>query len=323
LRKIKTGVIGTGHMGHYHVNVYAEQLINSAELVGIADIDKEKVETLAEKYEISSYLDYNKLIKKVEAVSIAVPTAIHYRVAKDCLEAGVHVLLEKPFTSTLKQAEELFRIAKRKGLVLHVGHVERFNGAVQELKKIIKDPLLIESRRIGPFVSRVKDDGVVMDLMIHDIDIILNLVDSELVNLNTIGRSVNTDKEDIATVQMFFKNGCIATITASRATEHKLRTLAITQRDAYIFLDYADQDIHIHRRADSGYFVSREEIRYKQESFIERLFVYKDNPLKLQIKHFLDCIENKGKRVPNENDDLRSLDIALKIIKSLKSNKMI
>jgi len=322
LKKIKTGVIGTGHMGHYHVNVYAEQLIN-ADLVGIADIDKEKVESLAEKYGIKSYVDYRKLLDKVEAISIAVPTALHYKVARDCLEAGVHVLLEKPFTSTIKQAKELFRIAKRKNLVLHVGHVERFNGAVQELKKIIKDPLLIESRRIGPFVSRVKDDGVVMDLMIHDIDIILNLVNSKLKDFSAFGRTVYSDKDDIASVQMFFENGCIATITASRASEHKLRTLAITQRDAYIFLDYTDQDIHIHRRADSGYFVSREEIRYKQESFIERLFVYKDNPLKLQIKHFLDCIENKDKRIWREEYELRSLDIALKIIKSLKNNSMI
>ncbi|OGL41874.1 MAG: oxidoreductase [Candidatus Schekmanbacteria bacterium RIFCSPHIGHO2_02_FULL_38_11] len=309
-------------MGHYHVNVYAEQLIN-AELIGIADVDKEKVEALAERYGIRAYIDYKELLNEVEAVSIAVPTALHYKAAKDCLEAGVHVLVEKPFTTTLGEAEELFDIAKRKNLVIRVGHVERFNGAVQELKKIIKDPLLIESRRIGPFISRVKDDSVIMDLMIHDIDIILNLVDSDILNYSALGRSVYSEKEDIATVQMLFENGCIATITASRASEHKLRTLAITQRDAYIFLDYTDQDIHIHRRADSGYFVSREEIRYKQESFIERLFVYKDNPLKLQIKHFLDCIENEDKRNLKEKDETRSLDIALKIINSLKGNKKV
>ena len=271
-------------------------------------------------YGIRAYVDYKELLNKVEAVSIAVPTALHYNVAKDCLEAGVHVLVEKPFTVTIDEAEELFRIAKKKNLVIRVGHVERFNGAVQELKKIIKDPLLIESRRIGPFISRVKDDSVVMDLMIHDIDIILNLVDSDILNYSAFGSSVYSEKEDIATVQMLFKNGCIATITASRASEHKLRTLAITQRDAYIFLDYTDQDIHIHRRADSGYFVSREEIRYKQESFIERLFVYKDNPLKLQIKHFLECIENADKINLREEDEIKSLDIALKIINSLKGN---
>ena len=319
MKKIKAGVIGTGHMGHYHVNVYAEQLIN-ADLIGIADVNKEKVEALAERYGIRAYVDYKKLLNKVEAVSIAVPTALHYNVAKDCLEAGVHVLVEKPFTVTIDEAEELFRIAKKKNLVIRVGHVERFNGAVQELKKIIKDPLLIESRRIGPFISRVKDDSVVMDLMIHDIDIILNLVDSDILNYSAFGSSVYSEREDIATVQMLFKNGCIATITASRASEHKLRTLAITQRDAYIFLDYTDQDIHIHRRADSGYFVSREEIRYKQESFIERLFVYKDNPLKLQIKHFLECIENADEINLRKEDEIKSLDIALKIINSLKGN---
>lgn len=319
MSKLKAGVIGTGHMGHYHVNVYAEQL-NNVYFHGIADIDSKKVEELSEKYQIKGYLDYHKLLKNVDIVSLAVPTKLHYEIAKDCLEAGVHVLVEKPFTTDYSQAEELFDIAKRKNLILQVGHVERFNGAVQELKKIVKDPYLMESRRIGPFITRAKDDNVIMDLMIHDLDIILNLLDEQPENYSAFGKKICSGKVDVASVQLKFKSGCIATVVASRVSENKLRTLAITQKDAYIFLDYTDQDIHIHRRADSGYFVSREEIRYKQESFIERIFVYKDNPLKLQIKHFIDCVSGDGKRMYSEEDELRSLKLALNILSSIKEN---
>ncbi|MBI5376853.1 MAG: Gfo/Idh/MocA family oxidoreductase [Candidatus Schekmanbacteria bacterium] len=317
LNKLRAGVIGTGHMGHYHVNVYAEQLTN-VELVGIADSDQKKVSELAEKYGIAGHTDYRELLKNIDVVSIAVPTAAHYQVARDCLEAGVHVLLEKPFTTTLDQAKELLDIAGRKNLILQVGHVERFNGAVQELKKIVKDPYLIESRRIGPFISRVKNDNVIMDLMIHDIDIILNIIGDMPSSFSAYGKAICSGKTDVACVQLQFDNGCIASAISSRVSENKMRTLAITQKDAYIFLDYTDQDIHIHRRAESGYLVSRQEIRYKQESFIERIFVYKDNPLKLQIKHLIDCITDREKRLVSEDDELRSLELALKIIDALR-----
>ncbi len=319
MNKIKAGVIGTGHMGHYHVNVYAEQL-NNVDFFGIADIDSGKVSELSEKYQIEGYNDYRELLKNVDFVSIAVPTKNHYEVAKECLEAGVHVLVEKPFTTEYKQAEELFEIANKKNLILQVGHVERFNGAVQELKKIVKDPFLMESRRIGPFITRAQDDNVVMDLMIHDLDIILNIIGDMPEEFSAFGKKICSGRYDVASVQLKFNNGCIATVVASRVSENKLRTLAITQKDAYIFLDYTDQDIHIHRRADSGYLVSRQEIRYKQESFIERIFVYKDNPLKLQIKHLVDCILGTGKRMYTEEDELRSLKLALNILSSLKDN---
>lgn len=319
MNKIKAGVIGTGHMGHYHVNVYAEQLTN-IEFHGIADIDAKKVSELSEKYQIKGYQDYRDLLKEVDVVSIAVPTNMHYEIAKECLEAGVHVLVEKPFTTDFAKAEELFDIANRKNLILQVGHVERFNGAVQELKKIVKDPFLIESRRIGPFISRAQDDNVIMDLMIHDLDIILNIIGDMPDQFSAFGKKICSGRFDVASVQLRFNNGCIATVVASRVSENKLRTLAITQKDAYIFLNYTDQDIHIHRRADSGYFVSRQEIRYKQESFIERIFVYKDNPLKLQIKHLIDCITGNDKRMYSEEDELRSLKLALNILSGLKDS---
>jgi predicted dehydrogenase len=179
---------------------------------------------------------------------------------------------------------------------------------------------------LGPYDSRVQDDGVVLDLMIHDIDIIINLVDSEIKEINAMGVSVYSKHDDVANVQIRFANGCIANIIASRATQNKIRTLAISQKDAYIFLDYTDQDIHIHRQASSEHTLTKEELKYKQESFIERIFVHKENPLKLEIKHLIECATNKLKDVKKSSasieKELCSLKVALKIIEKFKKNKI-
>lgn len=317
--RIKAAVIGAGHMGEYHIRVYAE--LWDVDLVGIVDVNEEKAKKLATQYGTEAYMDYKNLFGRIDVVSLAVPTPLHYPIAKDLLKAGVHLLVEKPLTSDLKQAKELFRIANKKNVIMHVGQLERFNGAVQELKKIVKDPILIESRRLGPFVPRVKDDGVVMDLMIHDIDIILNIIDSKIIHINAMGKSIISNKEDVANVQILFSNGCIANITASRATEEKIRTLSITQKDAYIFLDYTSQDIHIHRRSMAEYMMSKEAIRYKQESFIERIFVHKDNPLKLEIQHLISAVrkaKRTGKVIMEDGEDVRSLALALEITKKIQ-----
>lgn len=317
----RVGVVGTGHMGQYHVNVYSE--LPNVKLAGIADVSKERVAAVAKRFKTKGYTDYRKLIGQVDAVTVAVPTGKHYEVAKEFLSAGVHVLLEKPITPTLKEAKELYSIAKKKKVILQVGHVERFNGAVQEVKKIIKNPLLVETRRIGPFVQRVQDDGVVLDLMIHDIDIVLNLVDSEIVTVNAVGGSVFTKTGDYANVQIQFKNGCVASLIASRVSQEKVRTLAVSQKDAYISLDYGAQELHVHRQASSQYFLSKEELKYKQESMIERVFVHKDNPLKLEVKHFLDCVMKRAERSVSPESDLRSLEVALKVQEMLKKDGVI
>ena len=246
-QKLRVGVVGVGHMGRYHVGLYSE--LPDVDLVGVADINHDCAHRTAQQYNTTAYTNYHDLIDEVDAVSIAVPTSLHHPVAKDFLDAGVHVLLEKPIAHTMDEARDLFDLAESRNMVLHIGHVERFNGAVQELKKIVHEPLMIESRRLGPFVPRIKDDGVILDLMIHDIDIILGLVPSPIQRLQALGRSVHTGKEDLANVQICFQNGCIATLLASRATEVKVRTMAITQPNAYILLDYTDQDIRVHRQA--------------------------------------------------------------------------
>jgi len=315
-KSLKVGVVGIGHMGSYHVRLYSELL--NVELVGIADINENQVKRIAAQYNTTPFTDYTRLYDKIEAVSIATPTSTHYRIGKDFLEAGIHVLVEKPITNNLEEAKELINLAQEKELILQVGYVERFNAAVQELKKIVKDPLFIECRRLGPYNRRINDTGVVLDLLIHDVDIVLGLVDSPIKKINVAAQSIYSEYEDVANVQMIFENGCIASLTASRVTEEKIRTLAITQPDAYVALDYAEQDLHIYRQGTSEYIITREAVGYKQESFIERIFVHKDNPLKLELAHFVDCVLNKISPFTSLEEELRALEITLQIQNKLE-----
>jgi predicted dehydrogenase len=317
--RVRAGVIGAGHMGQYHGRVYAE--LWDVDLVGIVDIDPARAAAVAAQYDTQAFPDHRALIGRVDVVSVAVPTEQHFHVTRDLLESGVSVLVEKPMTPTLEEARELYTIARRSNAALEVGHVERFNGAVQELRKIVTRPILVESRRLGPFVPRVQKDTVVMDLMIHDIDIVLALVDSTPRRLAVFGATVHSETTDVATVQIAFESGTIATITASRATEEKIRTLTITQPDAYILLDYTDQDIQIHRRAAQEYTLNRESIRYRQASFVEHLFVHRDNPLKLEIQHLIQSMRRIRAGEPAdlaEADDLRSLAVALQIERMIR-----
>lgn len=317
--RIRAGVVGTGHMGQYHVLVYAE--LSDVDLVGVVDLDADRAKTIAAGYDTRAFTDHRQLIGLVDVASVAVPTEEHFAVARDLLEAGISVLVEKPMASTLEEARELFRVANRTGAVLHVGHVERFNGAVDELKRLVTSPILIESRRLGPFVPRVQKDTVVMDLMIHDIDIVLGLVDAPPVRLAAQGACVHSAVADIATVQLRFDSGAVATITASRATEEKIRTLAITQPDAYIVLDYTEQDIHIYKRAAQEYTMNRGSIRYRRASFVEHLKVHRENPLKLEIQHLVAATRRRqaGEAVTAaQQDDLRSLAMALEIERMIR-----
>lgn len=315
--RIRAAVVGTGHMGQYHVALYSE--LNDVDLVGAADVSKKRVGEIAAKYNTIGYTDYRELFGKVDVVTIAVPTSLHYEVAKPFIERGIHVLLEKPIANTLEEATELFELADKKGVHLQVGHVERFNGAVQEIKKIIKDPLLLEFRRVGPFTGRITDAGVVMDIMIHDIDIALNLIDSKVKSLKATGDKAFTDKEDFAACQLLFENGCMANFISSRVTQEKIRTMSLSQKDAYVFLDFNEQDVQIHRQASSDYFMTKEELTYRQESLIERIFVHKGNPLKLEIGHFIDCAMRDAERHISAESELRSLKIALRVLEQIRS----
>jgi predicted dehydrogenase len=320
--RIRGAVVGAGHMGQYHILALAE--LWGVELVGVVDTDFARAQRVAAPYGVRAFRNHQELEGLVDFATVAVPTDRHFDVARDLLESGAHVLVEKPMTPTLEEAKELFRVARQSARVLHVGHVERFNGAVQELRKIVERPILIESRRLGPFVPRVQDDSVVMDLMIHDIDIVLGLVPSEPRRMTAVGCSVHSPVTDVANVQIVFDSGTMASITASRATEEKIRTLAITQPDAYIVLDYSHQDIQIHRRAAQEYTLNRESIRYRQASFVEHLLVHKDNPLKLEIRHLIAAaraVRQGGQVDLPEEEDLRSLAVSLEIERMIREGR--
>ncbi len=315
----KVGVVGVGRMGEYHVGVLSE--MREADLVGVVDSSEERAKTISERYNVPYFGDYKDLFDKADVAVVAVPTSLHYSIGKEFLQAGIHVLLEKPCADDLAQARELFDIADEKNITLHIGHVERFNGAVQELFKIVKDPIYIECRRMSPFASRMKDDGVVLDVMIHDIDIILNLIKSEVSNINVVGSSVFSERDDLVNAQIEFENGCVANILASRASQNKVRTLEVTQKDSSVLLDYTEQEIFVHRQSSSEHQMSKGALRYKQESLVERIFVHKDNPLKLELKHFIDCATNGSPRKVAVETEVNSLKIALQILDQFKPRK--
>jgi predicted dehydrogenase len=312
MSRIKAGVLGVGKMGEYHVGILSEN--RDVDLQGISDVSEERGRVISERYEVPFFADFNQMLEQVDVAVVAVPTKLHHKIAMEVLNAGIHVLLEKPCSDNLEHAREMFSLADSKNLILHIGHVERFNGAVQELHKLVEDPILVECKRMGPFVERMKDDSVVLDTMIHDIDIILNLIDSKVARINVMGRSIFSEKDDVVSVQLEFENGCIAVILASRASQNKERTLSITQKDSYVILDYTDQEIYVHRQSSSDYMLTKDSLRYKQESLIERIFVHKDNPLKLEIQHFLDCVKNGTPRNVAVDNELYSLEIALAIV---------
>jgi len=315
---VKVGVVGVGRMGKYHVGILSE--LPEVELTTVVDIDSKSRKVIEENYGTPSFENYKDIYGKVDAAVVAVPTGLHFPIAKDLLNAGIHVLLEKPCSNNLDHARELFQIAEDKALNLHVGHVERFNGAVQELHKIVDSPVFVECKRMGPFTDRIKDDGVVLDIMIHDIDIILNLIQSRVTKTFVLGASIFSTKDDLVNAQLEFENGCIANIVASRASQNQIRTLSVTQKDSFVVLDYTDQEIYVHRQSSSEHKLSKDSLRYKQESLVERIFVHKDNPLKLELKHFLDCVTNGSPRKVAIDNELYSLEVALNILSQFKSN---
>ena len=311
--RIKLGIIGLGHMGNYHATIAAS--LPDAQLVAIADPNEKNWEKIRGAT-IAKAKDFADWIDTVDAVIIAVPTGMHYSVAKACLERGKHVLVEKPLTQTSPEAQELFKIAAHHNCALHVGHIERFNGAIQELKKIINEPLLIECYRMGPFVPRVATDSVIMDLMIHDIDLVLGIVNEKPIKISAHGTKVHSTSCDIATAQLTFPSGCVATVTSSRASQVKKRSMAVHQKDAYINLDFATQDISIQRNTASSVQLGKDQLQYRQESLIEHVFVYKDNPLKLEVAHFVDAVRS-GNGLTNPNQDMEALEIIFEIERQL------
>lgn len=314
---LRMAVVGTGHMGRHHVNILST--LPGVELVAVVDRDERTLLDISNKYEVKGFEDHRKVVRMVDAAVVAVPTAAHFEVARDFLTAGRHVLVEKPLAPTVEEAEELIHLARVQGLVLQVGHVERFNAAVQQLRKIVRKPYLIESTRCGPTDKRIRDVGVVMDLMIHDIDIILNIVGEPVRIVQAMGWRICSDHEDVASAQLLFEGGCIANVIASRVTQYKERTLKISQKDAFVALNYGEQDLEIHRQASSAYLLTPEEIQYSQESFVEKLHIQKDNPLRLELLHFAACVAGRERPLVDNETDLAALRVTQEILRKVRA----
>ncbi len=311
--KVRVGIIGVGRMGTYHANVLSA-LNQVVDFSGIYDIDTRQALYVADKYSVRPCSTMEELLDEVDGVCIAVPTHLHYAVAKKALMAGVHTLVEKPISCTTQQASELVSTAKENDLIFQVGHVERFKGEVAELRKIVTEPYLVEARRLIPWMDKEWDTGVVLDLMVHDIDIVLSLIKSEVKHIDGMGKIVKSRFEDVASAVLQFENGAIANITSSRLSETRIRTMSVSQDKAFIFLNFESGDINIYRGASASFFVSKSEITYKQESFVERVLVQKENALKEELLHFADCILGRAEPIVGGEDDIKTLDITLKII---------
>jgi len=297
--KIRVGVIGIGHLGSIHSRIYSE--LKGIELAGVADIDKNKAKKSARKCKTRWFTDYKDLFGKVDAVSVVVPTELHHKVTSDFLNNGVNVLVEKPITTTVQQADEILSLAESKGLILQVGHVERFNAAVKAIQSLAHKPRFIECHRLGPFKHRGTDVGVVLDLMIHDIDIILGFVKSNLKRCDAIGVKVLTPHEDIANARLVFEDGTVCDLTASRLTPEAMRKIRIFVEDAYISIDYLKQQGHIYRKQG------------KKITF-EKVNIKKEEPLKKELSSFVNCVRTKEKPLVSGQEGRQALKVALDII---------
>ncbi len=310
MEKLRAGVIGVGYLGRFHAHKYSS--LPEVELVAVVDNDADKANEVAAETQCEALTDYRQLFGKVDLVSIAVPTQYHYPVAKDCLENGIHILLEKPITQTVAEADELIEMARLRNLVFQVGHLERFNPAVLALEGVINKPMFIESHRLAPFKPRGTDVNVVLDLMIHDIDIILNIVRSDIKLINSVGVPVISPEVDIANARIQFENGCVANVTASRASREAMRKIRIFQPDAYISIDYQTRRIGLFRKGGEGLAVPN----IPNVTLEEKCFAQADSLLE-EIRAFIHAVRTGDEPVVTGEDGRRALEIALEINKKL------
>ena len=309
--KIKIGVIGVGHLGEFHVQKY--KALPQVELVGVVDTNPKRADEIARHYDTKAYGHHYDILNKVDAVSLAVPTEMHFRVAKDILSEGVHLLIEKPITYNIEPADILIGLARENSLVLQVGLIERFNPAVVGMESLLTQPIFIESHRMNPFTTRGTDVDVVIDLMIHDLDIMLHLVPSEVKEVHAVGMTVLTQKTDIANVRIIFENGAVGNLTASRVSDKITRKIRLFQPDAYLAADCHKRELSI-TRLDG-------EIKgpnhYPQ--VVSKTTSYPDcDPLADEISSFVNAVLNGSKPVVSGEDGRRALKNALQIMEQIE-----
>ncbi len=312
--RLRVGVIGVGHLGQHHARVYTE--VEGCELVGVADSDAARGQEIAQRCTTTCYNDYRTLCDQVEALSIAVPTQHHYHIGLDCMQRGIHVLIEKPISQTIAEADELVEAAVTNQVILQIGHTERFNAAVVKLAEIVEKPAFIESNRLSPFPERSTDIDVVLDIMIHDIDIILSLVKSPVKRLEAVGIPVITSKIDIANTRVEFESGCIANVTASRVSLKRERKLRMFQPQKYISLDYQAQTLNV---VELKYPERRHEFPNSRPVIMPyQVKVEKQEPLKAELESFVHCVRTGGTPVVSGSDGRNALDAAFYILQAMR-----
>jgi predicted dehydrogenase len=309
VEKLKVGVVGVGYFGQFHAEKYSK--IKEVQLVGVVDSDTSRARKMAKRYGTQPFEHHIDLFNKVQAVSIAVPTPFHYSLTKDFFLQGIDVLLEKPISNTLEEADELIALAESRNLIFQLGHLERFNGALSGLEGRVRDPGFIESHRLGPFTGRGGEVDVVLDLMVHDIDIILSLVGSKVKQLQAAGVPIFTQYPDIANARIEFENGCVASLTASRVSADKVRKTRIFQADGILSIDYLSQKL----------FFSKKGIPPGEEKtspmVTEGIPVRKIDLLEAEIRSFLESVRNRSHARVSGLDGRRTLEMALQIIQKM------
>lgn len=309
MKRTKVGVVGIGHLGKYHLHKY--QNLPSCEIVGASDLREERRVLATDTFGCPAWADYRELIGRVDAVSIAVPTGQHFAIARDFLAAGVDVLLEKPMTETLREADTLIALAEARQRILQVGFVERFNPAVIALGSFLRHPLFIESHRLHPFFERGTDVDVILDLMIHDLDIILSFVRSPLKTIDAVGIPVLSNKLDISNVRLTFACGCVANITASRISGKTLQKIRFFGPDGYHAVDYGKRELISLKRQNGA--------NGQAEIVANPVAITPQDPLQEEIRSFIDCVMQRKQPLVSGQEGRKSLDLALTILEQMRT----
>ena len=308
---IRVGVIGVGNMGQHHTRVLS--LLKDVEMVGVSDINVDRGIDTASKYRVRFFEDYHDLLPHVDAVCIAVPTRLHHSVGMACLQAGVHVLVEKPIAASIVEAESLVNAAAESQCILQVGHIERFNPAFQELSKVLKteELLALEAHRMSPYSQRANDVSVVLDLMIHDIDLLLELASAPVVKLTATGsRASGSGYLDYVTATLNFANGIVATLTSSKVTHRKIRRIAAHCKNSLTEADFLNNEILIHRQTTAQCMTDYGQVLYRQDGLIEKVYTSNIEPLHAELEHFVACVRGGHQPSVGGEQALKALRLA-------------
>ncbi|NJL02590.1 MAG: Gfo/Idh/MocA family oxidoreductase [Spirulinaceae cyanobacterium SM2_1_0] len=311
---IRVGVIGVGNMGQHHTRILS--LLKDVELVGVSDINVERGLDTASKYRVRFFEDYHELLPHVDAVCIAVPTRLHHQVGIDCLQAGVHILIEKPIAASISEAESLVNAAAESDAILQVGHIERFNPAFQELSKVLRteELLALEAHRMSPYSDRANDVSVVLDLMIHDIDLLLELAAAPVIKVTASGsRAADSGYLDYVTATLGFSNGIVATLTASKVTHRKIRRIAAHCKNSLTEADFLNNEILIHRQTTANCMTDYGQVLYRQDGLIEKVYTSNIEPLHAELEHFVGCVRGGNQPSVGGEQALKALRTASSI----------